>query len=105
MFRVDPAVLRASTRALGDVGEVSRGLDASRGEIAAQLGRAGSDPVSRSAEQFLDTWGRGLREVAERVEWLGGKLHVAATEYEHAEHQLRSRLGAGADGGADGGPA
>jgi hypothetical protein len=99
MFRVDPAVLRASTRALTDVGDVSRALDGSRAEITAQLGRAGSEPVSRSTEQFLDTWSRGLRDVSERVGRLGGQLHVAATEYEHAEQQLRSRLGSGADGG------
>ncbi|HEY6746020.1 MAG TPA: PE domain-containing protein [Mycobacteriales bacterium] len=99
MFRVDPDVLRSSTRALTDVGDVSRALDSSRGEITAQLARAGSDPVSRSAEQFLDTWARGLRDVSARVDRLGGQLHTAATEYEHAEQRLRSHLGAGADGG------
>jgi uncharacterized protein YukE len=99
MFRVDPAVLRASTRALTDVGDVSRALDGSRAEITAQLARAGSEPVSRSAEQFLDTWARGLRDVSEQVSRLGGQLHGAATEYEHAEQRLRSRLGHGADGG------
>ena len=99
MFRVDPAVLRASTRALTDVGDVSRALDGSRAEITAQLAQAGPDPVSRSAEQFLDTWARGLRDVSARVDRLGGQLHVAATEYEHAEQQLRGRLGRGADGG------
>jgi uncharacterized protein YukE len=104
MFRVDPDVLRASTRALTDVGDVSRALDGSRSEITAQLARAGSDPVSRSAEQFLDTWSRGLRDVSARVDRLGGQLHLAATEYEHAEQRLRSRLGHGADGVA-GGPA
>ena len=40
MFRVDPAVLRASTRALTDVGDVSRALDGSRGEISGQLAKA-----------------------------------------------------------------
>lgn len=99
MFRVDPAVLRTSTRALTDVGDVSRALDGSRAEITAQLGRAGSDPVTRSAEQFLDTWACGLRDVSARVDRLGGQLHTAATEYEHAEQQLRSRIGRGADGG------
>jgi uncharacterized protein YukE len=99
MFRVDPAVLRASTRALTDVGEVSRALDGSRGQITAELARAGSDPVSRSTEQFLDTWVQGLRDVSARVDRLGGQLHTAATEYEHAEQRLRSHLGAGADGG------
>jgi uncharacterized protein YukE len=99
MFRVDPAVLRASTRALTDVGEVSRALDGSRPQITAELARAGSDPVSRSAEQFLDAWARGLRDVSARVDRLGGQLHAAATEYQHAEQQLRGHLGAGADGG------
>jgi uncharacterized protein YukE len=99
MFRVDPAVLRASTQALAEVGDVSRALDGSRGEITSQLARAGSDPVSRSAEQFLDTWAQGLRDVSERVNRLGSQLHVAATEYEHAEHRLRSQLGRGPDGG------
>jgi hypothetical protein len=99
MFRVDPAVLRTSTQALGDVSEVSRALDGSRAEITAQLGRSGSEPVTRSAEQFLDRWATGLRDVSERVEWLGGKLHLAATEYEHAEQRLRRQLGHGPDGG------
>jgi Excreted virulence factor EspC, type VII ESX diderm len=99
MFRVDPAVLRSSTEALSDVGEVSRALDGSRGEITAALGRAGSDPVTRSAEEFLDTWSRGLRDVTERVDRLGSRLHLAATEYEHAEQRLRRQLGQGADGG------
>jgi uncharacterized protein YukE len=99
MFRVDPAVLRASTQALTDVGDVSRALDGSRGEITAQLGRAGSDPVSRGTERFLDTWARGLRDVTARVDRLGSQLHTAATEYEHAEQRLRGQLGAGAEGG------
>jgi hypothetical protein len=99
MFRVQPDMLRTSTRALSDVSEVSRALDASRAEIADQLSRAGSDPVRRSAELFLDAWGTGLRDVSERVEWLGSKLHLAANEYEHAEQRLRSHLGNGPDGG------
>jgi signal transduction histidine kinase len=99
MFRVQPDVLRGSTRALGDVSEVSRALDASRGEITDQLSRSGSDPVSRSAEAFLDAWGLGLRSVAERAEALGGKLHLASVEYDHAEQQLRGRLGNGPEGG------
>jgi hypothetical protein len=99
MFRVDPAVLRASTQALADVGDVSRALDGSRGEITAQLARAGSDPLCRSTEQFLDTWAQGLRDVSGRINRLGGQLHVAATEYEHAEHRLRGQFGHGADGG------
>ena len=86
---------------------MSRALDGSRGEISGQLAKAGSDPVCRSTEQFLDTWARGLRDVSARVDRLGSRLHVAAAEYEHAEQQLRGRLGSGADGtgGTDGGPA
>jgi hypothetical protein len=99
MIRVQPDMLRTSTRALSDVCEVSRALDASRGEITDQLARAGCDPVRRSAELFLDAWGTGLRDVSERVEWLGSKLHLAANEYEHAEQRLRSHLGNGPDGG------
>lgn len=99
MFRVQPDVLRSSTRALGDVSEVSRALDASRGELTDQLSRSGSDPVSRSAEAFLDAWGLALRSVAERTEALGGTLHLASVEYEHAEQRLRGRLGNGPDGG------
>ena len=65
MFRVQPDMLRTSTRALSDVGEGSRVLDASRGEVTDQLSRAGSDPVRRSAAAVPRLLGkcpaRGLR--------------------------------------------
>ena len=83
----------------GDVAEVSRALDASRGEITDVLGRVGSDPVSRSAEALP----RRLEpEPARRVR-AGGlarrKLHTASSEYQQAEQRLRGHLGSGADGG------
>lgn len=100
MLRVQPEQLTASTRALGDVAAVSRALDASRGEIADQLGRAaGSEPVIRSAEAFLDAWSLSLRGVSERAALLGRRLHTAAGEYHQAEQRLRDHLGRGADGG------
>jgi hypothetical protein len=99
MLRVQPELLTTSTRALRDVTEVSRALDASRGEISDQLSRAGSDPVSRSAEAFLDAWSLSLRGLSERVARLGGTLHAAAGEYQQAEQRLRGHLGNGADGG------
>jgi hypothetical protein len=99
MLRVQPELLTTSTRALRDVAEVSRALDASRAEITDQISRAGSDPVSRSAEAFLDAWSLSLRGVSERAAWLGGKLHTAASEYQHAEQRLRGHLGRGVDGG------
>ena len=99
MLRVQPELLTTSTRALRDVAEVSRALDASRGEITDQVSRAGSDPVSRSAEAFLDAWSLSLRDVSERAAWLGGKLHTAASEYQQAEQRLRGHLGRGAAGG------
>jgi hypothetical protein len=98
MLRVQPELLTTSTRALRDVAEVSRALDASRGEVTDQLSRAGSDPVTRSAEAFLDAWSLSLREVAERAARLGGSLHAAAGEYHLAEQRLRGQLGRGADG-------
>jgi hypothetical protein len=100
MLRVQPELLTTSTRALRDVAEVSRALDASRGEITDQVSRAGSDPVSRSAEAFLDAWSLSLRDVSERAALLGGTLHAAAGEYQQAEQRLRGRLDGGADGGA-----
>jgi hypothetical protein len=100
MLRVQPEQLTSSTRALRDVAEVSRALDASRGEIADELGRIGSDTVSRSTEAFLDAWSLGLRGVSERAGRLGGTLHAASSEYQQAEHRLRGQLGSGADGGA-----
>ena len=100
MLRVRPELLTSSTRALHDVTEVSRALDAARGEITDQLGRAGSDPVSRSAEAFLDAWSLGLRGVSERAATLGSALHPAASEYQQAEQRLRGQLGHGPDGGA-----
>ena len=101
MLRVQLEQLTSSTRALRDVAEVSRALDASRGEITDQLGRAGCDPVTRSAEAFLDAWSLSLRGVSERAAWLGGTLHAAAAEYQQAEQRLRGHL----DSGVDGGPA
>ena len=99
MLRVQPEQLTASTRALGDVAAVSRALDGSRGEIADQLSRAGSEPVIRSAEAFLDAWSLSLRAVSERAALLGRRLHTAAGEYRQAEQRLRGHLGRGADGG------
>lgn len=101
MLRVDPTALTESAGALQDVSEVSRAVDGARTEMTAQLARSGSEPVSRSAESFLDAWGSGLRGISERVEWLGGKLHTAAVSYEEAERRMRGQ----AAGGADGGPA
>lgn len=101
MFRVDPSALTESVGALRDVAEVSRAVDGARGEMTAQLARAGSDPVRRSAESFLDAWTTGLRGVSDRAEWLGGKLHTAASAYEEAERRMRGQ----AAGAADGGPA
>ena len=99
MLRVQPELLTTSTRALRDVSEVSRALDASRAEITDQLSRAGSAPVSRSAEAFLDAWSLSLRGVSERAARLGSTLHTAAGEYQQAEQRLRGHLGRGADGG------
>jgi len=99
MLRVRPEQLTTSTRALGDVAAVSRALDGSRGEIADQLSRAGSEPVIRSAEAFLDAWSLSLRAVSERAAVLGRQRHTAAGEYHQAEQRLRGHLGRGADGG------
>jgi hypothetical protein len=101
MLRVQPEQLVSSTGALRDVAEVSRALDASRTEISDQLGRAGCDPVTRSAEAFLDAWSLSLRGVSERAASLGAALHTAAGEYQQAEQRLHGHL----DNGADGGPA
>ena len=101
MLRVRPEQLTSSTRALRGVAEVSRALDASRGEISDQLARAGSDPVSRSAEAFLDAWSLSLRAVSERAARLGGTQHTTTSKYQQAEQRLRGHL----DSGADGGPA
>lgn len=99
MLRVKPELLTSSTRALRDVADVARAVDASRGEISDELSRAGSDPISRSAEAFLDAWSLSLRGVSERAAWLGGTLHTASEEYHQAEQRLRGHLGSGADGG------
>ena len=98
MLRVQPELLTTSTRALRDVTEVSRALDASRVEITDRLSRAGSDPVGRSTEAFLDAWSLGLHGVSERAAWLGDKLHAASSEYQQAEQRLRGHLDRGADG-------
>jgi len=100
MLRVRPEQLTSSTRALRDVAAVSRALDAARGEITDDLSRAGSDPVNRSTEAFLDAWSLSLRGVAERASRLGGTLHAASSEYQQAEQRLRGQLGADAEGSA-----
>jgi hypothetical protein len=101
MLRVRPEALTESVGALRDVSEVSRAVDGARGEMAAQLARAGSEPVRRSAEAFLDAWATGLRGVSARADRLGGTLHSASSAYQDAERTLRGA----AAGGADGGPA
>lgn len=99
MFRVDPAALTESVGALRDLAEVSRAAAGARGEMAAQLARSGSEPVRRSAESFLDAWTTGLRGASDRAEWLGGRLHTAASAYEDAERRLRGQVADAADGG------
>jgi hypothetical protein len=100
MLQVDPSALQATAGPLREVADVSRGVDAGRAEMTAQLARAGSEPVRRSTESFLDAWSTSLRGVSDRVESLAAKLHTAASAYEDAERTLRGRLGSGADGGA-----
>lgn len=101
MLRVDPAALAATAAPLRDVSDVSRELAAARPEMAAQLSRAGSEPVRRSAESFLEAWTTGLRGVSERVDSLASTLHTAAGSYDEAEARLRGQV----TGAADGGPA
>jgi hypothetical protein len=99
MLRVRPEALTESVGTLRDVAEVSRAVDGGRGELTAQLARAGSEPVRRSVESFLDAWSSGLRGVAERADRLGGTLHTASTAYQEAERRLRGQVAGGADGG------
>ena len=100
MLHVDPAALEAAAGPLREVADVSRTVDAGRAEMSAQLARAGSEPLRRSTESFLDSWSTSLRGVSDQVESLAGKLHSAAAAYEDAERTLRRQFGSGADGGA-----
>lgn len=101
MFRVDPSALAATAGPLRDVVDVSREVQGARAELTGHLARAGSEPVRRSAESFLDAWAVGLRGVSDRAESLAAKLASAATAYADAEDRMRGQ----AAGGADGGPA
>ena len=99
MLRADPSALQATAGSLRDVADVTEGLPAARAEMTGQLARAGSEPVRRSTESFLDAWTTGLRGVSARVEALAGTVHTAAATYQDAEDRMRGRLAGGSDGG------
>lgn len=101
MLRVDPTALTATAAPLRDVVDVAREVQGARAELAGNLARAGSEPIRRAAESFLDAWSTGLRGVSDRAEVLASRLTTAASSYAEAESRLRGQ----AAGGADGGPA
>jgi len=103
ILRVDPTELTDAARPLRDAVEVARQVQGARGELAAHVARAGSEPVHRSAESFLDAWAVGLRGVSYRAEELAIALDTAAAGYAEAEEQVRRQAAAGADG-TEGGP-
>ena len=94
ILRVDPATLTGAARPLRDAVEVAREVDGACGGLLGQLTRAGSAPVRRSAESFLDAWAVGLRGVADRAEALAGTLDAAAAGYAEAEERMRGSAAA-----------
>lgn len=99
ILRVDPTALTEAARPLRDAIDVARELRSARGELAAGLARAGSEPVRRSTESFLDAWATGLRGVSDRCDALATALDTAAAGYTDAEDRTRRQAAAGPDGG------
>jgi hypothetical protein len=102
ILRVDPTELTDTARPLRDAVEVARQVQGARGELAALAARAGSEPLRRSAEAFLDAWAVGLRGVSDRSEVLASALDSAAAGYAEAEERVRRQAASGADGTEDG---
>lgn len=103
ILRADPAALTAAAHPLRAAAEVAREVDGARGELLADLTRAGSEPVRRAAESFLDAWASGLRGLSDRAEVLAAALDTAAADYAEAERRMRGSATAGIAGPA--GPA
>lgn len=99
ILRVDPTALADTARPLREAVEVARQVQVARGELAAYVARAGSEPVRRSAESFLDAWATGLAGLCERGESLAQSLETAAAGYSDADERLRRAAAAGPDGG------
>lgn len=99
ILRVQPTELTETARPLRDAVEVARQLQGARGELATQLTGAGSEPVRRAAEAFLDAWAVGLRGVSDRADTLATVLDAAAAGYAEAEERTRHQAAAtGPDG-------
>ena len=108
ILRADPAELTAAAHPLRGAAEVAREVDRARGELLADLTRAGSQPVRRSVESFLAAWATGLRGLSDRAEVLAAALDTAAADYMEAERRMRGSATAGTAGPAGpagGGPA
>jgi hypothetical protein len=108
ILRADPAELTAAAPPLRAAAEVGREVDGARGELLADLTRAGPEPVRRSAESFLAAWATGLRGLSDRAEVLAAALDAAAADYLEAERRMRGSATAGTAapaGPAGGGPA
>jgi len=101
ILRVDPFALTEAARPLRDAVDVAREVQGARGELADQLSRAGSEPVRRSAESFLDAWAVGLRGVSDRAESLATALDTAAASYAEAEDRMRRQAAVGPGGGPE----
>jgi uncharacterized protein YukE len=100
ILQVDPTALTETARPLRQAVDVARQVEAVRGELAAPLARAGSEPVRRAAEAFLDAWAGGLRGVSDRAEALATALDTAAASYADAEQRTRRAAAGGPDGSA-----
>ena len=99
ILRVDPTELAETARPLRDAVHASREVDGLRAELDAVFAGAGSEPVRRATETFLDAWTGGLRAASERAERLVGVLDAAAADYAEVEDRMRRRAVAAAGGG------
>jgi Excreted virulence factor EspC, type VII ESX diderm len=96
-LQVDPARLADTAIPLRRAADVAREVERAREGLRAHLAHAGSEPVRRAAEEFLDAWSRGLGGVADRGEALARMLDLAAESYRDVDDRVR-RSGADLDG-------
>jgi hypothetical protein len=88
-LRVDPSRLAETAAPLRRAVDVAREVEAVPESLRELVARAGSEPVRRATEDFLDAWSRGLGGVADRGEALARMLDLAASSYAEVEERVR----------------
>jgi hypothetical protein len=99
ILRVNPAELTETARPLRDAVRTAHEFASLQAELDAVFTGAGSDPVRRATQTFLDAWTAALRGVSDRAELLVAVLDTAAADYAEVEDRMRHRVATGPDGG------